>query len=307
MYIANPFYDVFFKFLMEDLSLAKRLISAITEEDIVDLVFAPQEVTINSPKHFLSVLRLDFKAVIRTQAGKHKTVLIELQKGKVAFDILRFRKYLAKNYERKESLTNAHKSESLPIIAIYFLRFELETIKVAVLKVSHQYQNALTKQILPTKDEFVEQLIHDCFVIQVPLLPTQTQTKLEKVLSIFNQTYMISSDARILDIPQVMLQDPELADFVKRMGIPLQDPQMLLQAQAEEELDEHLDNAQRKIEEQEKALEEKDKKLSENKKELSEKDEKLSEKEKELSEKDKELSEKDKLIEALQKQLENLK
>jgi hypothetical protein len=66
MFIANPIYDVFFKYLMEDTALASRLISNIIGEEIVDLVVYPQETTLRAPNYYLSVIRLDFKATIRT-------------------------------------------------------------------------------------------------------------------------------------------------------------------------------------------------------------------------------------------------
>jgi hypothetical protein len=45
MIIANPIYDTVFKFLMEDISVAKRVISAIIGEEIIDLALKPQEQT----------------------------------------------------------------------------------------------------------------------------------------------------------------------------------------------------------------------------------------------------------------------
>lgn len=273
MYIANPIYDVFFKYLMEDTDLAKVLIGAIIEEDIVELTLAPQELTISSQKHYLSVVRMDFKAVIRNQTGALKTVLIELQKGKVAFDIARFRRYLAKNYERKEKTTDRHGNiieSSVPIIAIYFLGFELETIKVPVLKATHQYYDVLGRRGIVGKDSFVEQLIHDCFVVQIPHLPTQTQTKLEKILSIFNQQYSITNDHRMLDIPASMAQDVDIQAFISRLGKPLQDYQMLEQAQAEDELETTLDDMQRKLTQQQDAIVEKDNVITEKDKMIAE-------------------------------------
>ncbi len=266
MYIANPIYDVFFKYLLEDIGLAKILIGAIIEEDIVELSVAPQELVVSAPKRYLSVIRLDFKAVIRTQTGDFKTVLIELQKGKISFEILRFRKYLAKNYERKEKITDAHGNiteKTLPIIAIYFLGFELESVKVPVLRASHQYYDVLLKQTIHAKDNFVEQLIHDCFVIQIPHLPTQTQSKLEKILDLFNQTHLSQTDTRFLELPTVILQDIDVQAFVKRLEEPLKDTLMLEQAQAEDELETTLDNMENQIIQKDRIIAEKDNALLE--------------------------------------------
>ncbi len=43
MQIANPIYDVVFKYLMEDAKVAKLMISSIIGEHIEKLAFLPQE------------------------------------------------------------------------------------------------------------------------------------------------------------------------------------------------------------------------------------------------------------------------
>ncbi|MDR0565762.1 MAG: hypothetical protein LBG47_01790, partial [Prevotellaceae bacterium] len=50
MHIANPTYDVVFRFMMEDERVAKSFISAIIEEEVVELDFAAQEHTVRIPK-----------------------------------------------------------------------------------------------------------------------------------------------------------------------------------------------------------------------------------------------------------------
>ena len=43
MQIANPIYDVVFKYLMEDSKIAKLLISSIIKQEIEIMDFLPQE------------------------------------------------------------------------------------------------------------------------------------------------------------------------------------------------------------------------------------------------------------------------
>ena len=88
MIIANPIYDTVFKFLMEDLTIAKTLISVIIGEEIIELEVKPQEQTTFSNKYLLTVFRLDFKAIIKTTNGVKRKVLIELQKSNNSFDIM---------------------------------------------------------------------------------------------------------------------------------------------------------------------------------------------------------------------------
>jgi hypothetical protein len=45
MEIANPIYDVVFKYMMEDNTVAKLVVSSIIGEDVVSLVPKPQEHT----------------------------------------------------------------------------------------------------------------------------------------------------------------------------------------------------------------------------------------------------------------------
>ncbi|MDR3197898.1 MAG: hypothetical protein LBU34_08535, partial [Planctomycetaceae bacterium] len=49
MYIANPIYDVVFKFMLEDEEVAKSFLSAIIEEEVLELHFATRERTLRLP------------------------------------------------------------------------------------------------------------------------------------------------------------------------------------------------------------------------------------------------------------------
>ena len=45
MLIANPIYDIVFKYLMEDLDIAKDILSLILNTEIISLTVQPQETT----------------------------------------------------------------------------------------------------------------------------------------------------------------------------------------------------------------------------------------------------------------------
>ena len=66
MLIANPIYDVVFKYLMEDERAARLVLSTIIDEEIEELRFTPRERTAHVPSLGVTVYRLDFSAVIRT-------------------------------------------------------------------------------------------------------------------------------------------------------------------------------------------------------------------------------------------------
>ena len=107
MHIANPIYDVVFKYLMDDSKIARLFISTIIGEKIISLDFLPQEKVVELENRSLTVYRLDFSAKIQTADG-YKNVLIEIQKAKFATDIMRFRRYLGEQYQKKRKCLSNH-------------------------------------------------------------------------------------------------------------------------------------------------------------------------------------------------------
>jgi hypothetical protein len=182
MLIANPIYDVVFKFLMEDAKIAKLLLSSIIGENIEELTFLPQEFVsdidkekIDKPrksiksrrgnKSSLTVYRLDFSAHIQTPEGT-KQVIIELQKAKFSTDITRFRKYLGEQFGDKRNITSLKinkriRKVGIPIISIYFLGHKLDYTTASAIKISRQYQDLITNEIIDTKESFIESLTLD--------------------------------------------------------------------------------------------------------------------------------------------------
>jgi hypothetical protein len=105
MLIANPIYDTVFKFLLEDLHVAKRIISIIIGEEIIELQVNPQEQFAKHNMYLRIMFRVNFTATIRTDNGSEKKVLIELQKSKNGFDVMRFRHYLGVNYSNPDEVS----------------------------------------------------------------------------------------------------------------------------------------------------------------------------------------------------------
>ena len=125
MIIANPIYDVIFKYLMEDLDIARDLISLILSKPVLEISVKPQETTIVSNVDAVpfTLVRLDFVCIIINEFGEHQKVLIELQKVKKEEDIARFRKYLGEHFLKQDLLPGETVPKSLEIITIYFLGF----------------------------------------------------------------------------------------------------------------------------------------------------------------------------------------
>ncbi|MDR0335810.1 MAG: Rpn family recombination-promoting nuclease/putative transposase, partial [Planctomycetaceae bacterium] len=137
MQIANPIYDVVFKFMMEDKKTAKSFISAIIEEEVLEIDFAAQERTLRlspdqktteeeSENLFLTVCRFDFSAKLLARDGNVKTVMIELQKAKMASDVMRFRRYIGSHYQSSSNTDGNKKNpKACSIYCIFLLGYDI--------------------------------------------------------------------------------------------------------------------------------------------------------------------------------------
>jgi len=217
--IANPIYDVVFKYLLEDADIARDLLSTILGEEVVHLEFKPQETSTESSEG-IKILRLDFKAIIKKKDGTLFKVLIELQKSKQVFDVMRFRRYLGDNYRKEDQIIEKDGLavfRPLPIITIYFLGFLLNNVPSGVIKVKRDYVDVVTEEILGVKDDFVELLTHDSYMIQVGRLPKESRGKLDRVMQIFSPMYQNKADKHLIDF-QGDIYDPLVLRMVERLS-----------------------------------------------------------------------------------------
>jgi hypothetical protein len=217
--IANPIYDVVFKYLLEDADIARDLLSTILGEEVVHLEFKPQETSTESSEG-IKILRLDFKAIIKKKDGTLFKVLIELQKSKQVFDVMRFRRYLGDNYRKEDQMIEKDGLavfRPLPIITIYFLGFLLNNVPSGVSKVKRDYVDVVTEEILGVKDDFVELLTHDSYMIQVGRLPKESRGKLDRVMQIFSPMYQNKADKHLIDF-QGDIYNPLVLRMVERLS-----------------------------------------------------------------------------------------
>jgi hypothetical protein len=312
MVIANPIYDVVFKRMMENDKVAKFFIGTLLDENVVAVEVKPQEYTyegefdFNDPKdvekyenrikerHTIWVYRLDFIATIKTDSGEIKKVLIEIQKAKNHIDLMRFRNYLAEQY-KKEDIINGEKV-ILPITTIYILGFKLPEISSPCIKVERNYWDLIDKKIINGRSDFVEKLTHDSFVVQVNRITNRYQTRLDKLLSIFEQTNFVDDKKIIKEFNhEVDIDELKIAtDILHHSGTnPEEKKKIETEQEAWRTVDAMTEGLRQKVEEQSKAL--------------TEKDQALTEKDQALTEKDQALTEKDKLIAELLRKLDEQK
>jgi len=299
MIIANPIYDVVFKYLLEDIEIARELLSMILGEEIISIEIKPQETAAELTGSNINILRFDFKAVIKTNTGEFKKTLIELQKAKQLLDVMRFRRYLADNYKKEdEILTEKGELEKrpLPIITIYFLGFPLDNIHRSVVKINRAYWDVITQEVLDVKEDFVELLTHDSYLIQVRLLAGKSRTQLERVLQVFSPEYL-TDDEHQLDF-KGDVSEPLVRKMVDRLGRAIASEEMRNRMDLEDEIDGIFERALGK---KDKIIAEKDLEIL-IEKQRAEKERQNAEKEKQNAEKERRNAEKEKQNAEIEKQ-----
>jgi hypothetical protein len=238
MIIANPIYDVVFKYLLEDIEIARDLLSTILGEEVVSLELKAQE-TASENTWNIQILRLDFKAVIKKKDGSLFKVLIELQKSKQVFDVMRFRRYLGDNYKKEDQILDKDGLavfRPLPIITIYFLGFLLNNVPSGIIKVKREYVDAVTEEILGVKEDFVELLTHDSYMIQLGRLPLESRGKLDRVMQIFSPMYQNKLNKHQVDF-QGDIHDPLVRKMVERLGRAIASDEYRDKMDVEDEID----------------------------------------------------------------------
>ncbi len=257
--VANPIYDVVFKYLMEDKRIAKLIISALIELEVIDLEFKPQVFAKDIKEKIISVYRIDFKARIKLKDNSEQVVLIELQKAKFPADIMRFRRYLGNQYAHKDNVMVVNEPASvyaLPIITIYFLGYPLDTYPdVPIIKVSRQYIDHDTKQVVGDKKEyFIESLTHDSIIVQIQAIKNKKRrTRLEQALSVFEQSKVHEVDINEENYPE------EYKPIIRRLIKAFATPEIRETMEVEDDILEELERTERYIAQQKDIIEQKEK------------------------------------------------
>ena len=210
MKIANPIYDVVFKYMLEDSKVAKIFLSALTDLDIVELEFLPQELSVEKDRKqspiALSIYRLDFSATIRKKDGTKKQILIEVQKTKMFSESMRFRSYLGKQYmnpklfQIQEDARQRKVKMGIPILTIYFLGEALEGLEsYPVLHLRNNLEDRYGEQQLKLENKFLKSLYHEGIIVTIPALKKKRRDELEILLSIFDQANR-TKDTHIMNV-----------------------------------------------------------------------------------------------------------
>ena len=288
MIIANPIYDVVFKFMLEDNKVAKLFLSAIIGEEIEELQFAAQERAVEIKRDIedkapLTVVRYDFVAKIKTDEGC-KTVCIELQKAKLQSDLMRFRRYLGVQLQNMDNTFAVNKQEKpRQIYCIYFLDYGADLPPRPVLQVNYKVEDAYTGDIFPAKGEFVEGLHHRSWIVQIRELKQKRRNELEQILSIFDQDN-ITDIAHVLQIDEDNYPE-KYREIIRRLQKIVADKKTRGAMELEDEIVNEIKEKEREIEEQAAIIVQKDEALAQKDEALAQQAARIAELEKLLSKK----------------------
>lgn len=260
IYIANPLYDVVFKYLMEDERIAKTIFSALLQKQVVAVKMRRHEYS-NISRDAISMFRVDFAATVKEDNGEERLILIELQKTWLETETLRFRQYLAVQYNNKENMREDTDGKyALPTVAVYLLGHRIGQINNSVVYAKHKIYDYDGNEVsLDKPDPFVESLQHDSIIVQIPLLHGRVNNRLEKVLSVFDQTMIYPQDQHVLELDdQTYADDADMTYILHRLVSAAATPDIRNRMNAEDEFFKALEDRDTEIMQSKKLLQEKE-------------------------------------------------
>ena len=145
--------------------------------------------------------RLDFVRRIVDQESRQRVCLVEVQRKATSQQISRFRKYLGYHYT---SEYNHQDGEALEILTVFFIGPELpEFRKRPLVKIDRKYIDLSDQTEFAVRgSDFSEKLTHLVYLVSVHALAKYSRTQSERVLQIFNQKNMASTNSYALEIDE---------------------------------------------------------------------------------------------------------
>ena len=287
IHVANPIYDSVFKYIMEDERIAKTILSALLKKEVVHVTVRPHEYS-NTTRDTLSMFRIDFAATVREKEGneiKDRIVLIELQKTWLNTETLRFRQYLGAQYNNKNNIREAdEKGFAYPMVAVYLLGHKVGNIKEPIVYVNHDVFDYNGNVVAEGNTEpFVESLTHNSIIVQIPRLQGNVNNRLEKVLSVFDQTNVEGDTQQVLKIDEdKYADDNDMMYVLHKLTAAAANSEMRQDMNVEDEFYKAIEDRDTAIMQRDKILKEQSEQISQQSEQLSQQSEQLSQQSEQL-------------------------
>ncbi len=297
--LANPIYDSVFKYLMEDTRVVKTILSALLQCEVVDVDVRKHEYT-NGTRDKISMFRIDFGAHIRQDDGSLRLILIELQKTWLETETLRFRQYLGTQYANPDNIIKDDTPEGygIPMVTVYLLGHRVGDIDEPVIYVRHKtfdyYGKEVTKGI---PDPFVESLVHDSIIVQIPLLNGQVRNRLDEVLSFFDQTNKDKYNRQVINLDENAYSDDiEIRRIFERLKSAATDAKVRQDMNVEEEFFTAIENRDTAIMMRDQRIAEQDTKIAQQDTKIAQQDTKIAEQDTKIAQQDTKIAEQEKAL-----------
>jgi hypothetical protein len=162
-------------------------------------------------------------------------------------------------------------------VSIYILGHKVGKIKEPVVYVSRKYLDYDSKEITEgVPDPFVESLTHDSIIVQVPYLKGKARNRVEKLLSVFDQTYVQDGDPQFVSVSdRDISEDKDMERIINRLAKAATISDIRMTMNIEDEIYSELENLDTKILSQKKALGQKDKQLAHQEEQLAHQEKQL--------------------------------
>ena len=285
--VANPIYDSVFKFLMDDERIAKTVLSALLKKEVLSVEMRKHEHP-NITRDKLSMFRIDFAARVRENDGSTQLILIELQKTWLDTETLRFRRYLAAQYNAEENIQKQGENQgyALPMVAVYLLGHRVGDIDKPVVYVGHKALDYDGKEVKNGEnDPFISSLIHDSIIVQIPLLHGKINNRLDKVLSVFDQSQRTEESQQIINLEENLYKDdPEMMQIIHRLSLATMSAEVRQEMNDEDEFFAVIEARDTQVMKQKKIISEQQDKITEQQGKITEQQGKITEQQGKITE-----------------------
>ena len=259
--------------MMEDECVAKLFISALLQKEVLSVKIRQHK---REGKHKACIPLLFRIDLLVTVNGMDSQIVVKLRKTWRATKTTHLRQYLAAQYLNEDVLEREENRFGLPVVDVYILCHKLGELTNPVVYVQRHILDYSTNLISDgVSDKFIENLPYDSIIVQSPYLREHAYSRLERILSVFNQEYCMKGNEHLLEINEEVFHNDEQI-LVSRLVKAAVAPDVRRAMDVEDEILSEIEARDTTIMIKDKEIKEKDKKLEEKDKKLEEQNEKLS-------------------------------
>lgn len=231
MDISKIFQDVMFEVLFEDEGYARRLLSALLNEDVLSVKPLPggeSRVAAHKGGPESLIRAYNFTAVTHREKGSDQPVLIAVRKDACTQDVQQFRHRMDTSdaIPEDDQLNQEARARNLPIVTIHFLEEGLAGVDAPVLRLGHPCLDLATGEEVHVTDPSAEAFAPDTIVVQADRLKRHRRTALERLLAVFDPSLVCSQGNRQLEIHEADFPDKFLP-VLARLKQAATDPEVL--------------------------------------------------------------------------------